>query len=128
MALLASTDFGRIGVIEDGFPLILPVNHRVAVLDGEMVIAIRTRPGNVIDRPDERVCFEVDGVDRGHDSGWSVLVRGTLRVASKGVHIDSRPLLDTARTAWLIIVPVAVTGRRLIADPLRWTFHSAGYL
>src|SRR4026209_1939227 len=76
--LLASLDVGRIAVVDHGYPLVFPINYKVAYFEGNLVVAIRTRPDNGIDRPGRPVCFEIDGVDPSHDAGWSVLVRGIL--------------------------------------------------
>ena len=67
--LLKSLDVGRIAVIDHGYPLVFPINYKVAYSDGHLVIAVRTRPDNVIDRPGRPVCFEIDGVKQGHDGG-----------------------------------------------------------
>ncbi len=88
---------------------------------------MRTRPGNVLDRPGRPACLEIDGVDPGHDGGWSVLVRGLLRPVAADERFDSRPLLAAGRDAWLVLQPTAITGRRLVAPELRWTFHPSGY-
>ena len=62
-------------------------------LDGAPVIAIRTRPGNVIDHTGELVAFEVDGVDAARDGGWSVLVHGRLSRVLPQTRFDSHPLV-----------------------------------
>jgi len=126
--LLASLDIGRIAVVDDGFPLVFPVNYRAAVFAGTFVIAIRTRPDNVIDHPGRQVCFEIDGIDASHDGGWSVLVRGVLIESSPDPDIDSRPIDSEDRDAWRIIVPARITGRRVVNRSARWSFHPAGYL
>lgn len=128
VALLAANDVGRIAVVHDGFPVALPVNYRLISLDGAPVLAIRTRVGNTIDHVDEAVGFEIDGIDPGHDGGWSVLVRGHLRAVSPSVDVDSYPLITTRRDAWRLLLPVAISGRRVRADAVRWSFHPAGYL
>jgi nitroimidazol reductase NimA-like FMN-containing flavoprotein (pyridoxamine 5'-phosphate oxidase superfamily) len=126
--LLASLDFGRIAVVDAGYPLVFPINYKLASYGGKMVIAIRTRPDNVIDRPGRAVCFEIDGIDPGHDGGWSVLVRGTLVESSPDPDRDPHPIDSKNRDAWRIIVPTHVSGRRVCNRSTRWTFHPAGYL
>jgi hypothetical protein len=126
--LLAKVDIGRVSVLDDGYPVVLPVNYKVTRLDGNPVIAIRTRPGNVVDHVDEHVGFEIDGVDAGHDGGWSVLVRGTMLGVVPEDRLDSRPLVSEGRDAWRIIVISSISGRRVLPDPLRWAYHPAGYL
>jgi Pyridoxamine 5'-phosphate oxidase len=128
LALLGGVDVGRLGVVDDdGSPVVLPVSYALVVAAGDVAVAVRTRPGNVLDRPGRPACLEIDGVDPGHDSGWSVLVRGLLRPIEPGTSIDPHPLLDERRDAWLLLEPTAITGRRLVAPELRWTFHPAGY-
>jgi Pyridoxamine 5'-phosphate oxidase len=126
--LLASLDFGRIAVVENGQPLVFPINYKVVILDGRLVLAIRTRPDNVIDQVGRAVCFEIDGVDPGHDSGWSVLVRGVLVELSPDADLDPHPIVSEGRDAWRVIVPTQISGRRVRNRLERWSFHPAGYL
>jgi hypothetical protein len=128
LALLGNLDVGRLGVVDDdGQPVVLPVSYRLVDLAGTPVVAVRTRPGNTLDRPDTPACLEIDGVDPGHDGGWSVLVRGVLRAVEPDELRDPHPLLAAGRAAWLVLVPTAITGRRLVAPEIRWAFHPAGY-
>jgi nitroimidazol reductase NimA-like FMN-containing flavoprotein (pyridoxamine 5'-phosphate oxidase superfamily) len=126
--LLASQDIGRIAVIDNGFPLVFPINYRIASFGGKIVIAIRTRTDNVIDRLGRAVCFEIDGIDASHDGGWSVLVRGTLVESSPEPDLDTHPINSEGRDAWRVIVPTHISGRRLYNRAVRWSFHPAGYL
>jgi hypothetical protein len=128
LALLASNDVGRIGTIDACGPAVFPVSYRLRVIDALVVIAIRTRPGGVLDHPGGAVCFEVDGVDSGHDGGWSVLVRGVLETIEPDAEPDPNPMLPNDRNAWRAIVPTAISGRRLVARPFRWTFDPHGYV
>ena len=59
--LLGTHEFGRIGVVADHYPLILPVNYR---LDGTTVI-IRTHPGTIERLEGEAVQRRVDGFGAG---------------------------------------------------------------
>jgi len=137
--LLRGDTVGRIAVYDDPYPLVFPVNYRLVEQDtvgrspGETWIAIRTRPGNVIDRAPMFVSFQLDGVDRVHRGGWSVLVAGTLHaVDSEAAEFrelfDPNPWLDDDRERWLVIQAARVTGRRLAAAPIEWAFSVAGYL
>ena len=140
MALLRTTEVGRIAVVADPFPVVLPVNYRVVELadsprsePGHAWIAIRTRPGNVIDRAPRYVAFEIDGIDALHRVGWSVLVSGTLErldpdAAGVRERFDPEPWIDDERHAWLAVHPVHVTGRRLPGSPGEWAFNSDAYL
>ena len=126
--LLASLDFGRIAVVENGYPLVFPINYKVVIVDGALALAIRTRPDNVIDQPGRAVCFEIDGVDASHDSGWNVLVRGVLVESPPDPDLDPRPIVSEGRDAWRVIIPTHLSGRRVCNRLQRWSFHPAGYL
>jgi hypothetical protein len=128
MQLLESNDLGRIAVVHDGSPVVFPVNYRIADYEDTKVIVIRTRTNNTIDHPDSRVAFEIDNADVSHGTGWSVLVRGVLRMISPGSDMDSYPMITDGRTAWRVIVPDEITGRRVDPDPSGWTFNPAAYL
>ena len=126
--LLSLHDIGRIAVVEDDYPLVFPINYKAVTVDARLVLAILTRPDNVIDHPGRSVCFEIDGVDAGHDGGWSVLVRGVLVEALPDPDLDLHPIVDKDRDAWRIIVPSSISGRRVYSRTERWSFHPAGYL
>jgi nitroimidazol reductase NimA-like FMN-containing flavoprotein (pyridoxamine 5'-phosphate oxidase superfamily) len=133
LTLLRDTDLGRIAFTVDEFPVVLPVNYRFADGAGsEWWLALRTRPGNVIDQAPMQVAFEIDGVDPISRRGWSVLVRGKLHHVDPApgtrAIVDSEPWLDGDRDSWLLIQPVLVTGRRLHPTPVAWAFHSRAYL
>ncbi|MEO5899052.1 MAG: pyridoxamine 5'-phosphate oxidase family protein [Ilumatobacteraceae bacterium] len=128
LVLLASNDLGRIGVVDAQGPSIFPVSYQLLVVDGDPVIAIRTRAGGVIDRRGAAVSFEIDGLDIGHDGGWSVLIRGVLEPIELDNELDQGSLLPQDHDAWRAIVPSEITGRRLLAGPVRWTFDPHGYL
>jgi nitroimidazol reductase NimA-like FMN-containing flavoprotein (pyridoxamine 5'-phosphate oxidase superfamily) len=131
-ALLAGCRVGRIGVVVDGAPVILPVNYRWVDDHQGAYVALRTRPGNIIDRASSTVAFEIDGIDELHQAGWSVLVRGTLHHLLPGAPvrhlIDSHPWLAEERDSWLVIAVDEVTGRRLAGKESEWAFHIRGYL
>ena len=134
--LLASRSVGRIAVIVDGGPVVVPVNYLLVEAHGATPgawIALRTRPGNVIDQAADGVAFEIDDIDSLHQEGWSVLVRGTLHQIDADVaHIrdrfDPQPWLDDERDVWLLIEPFAISGRRLHAAEAEWAFHIRAYL
>jgi uncharacterized protein len=73
---LRSAPVGRIAFVQDGAPVVLPVNHAV---DGTTVV-FRTTWGSKLDvaRSAGAAAFEVDGFDPTTRTGWSVLVRGTV--------------------------------------------------
>jgi hypothetical protein len=133
MEELRSAPVGRIAFTVNDFPVVFPVNYRLVETSAAPWIALRTRPGNVIDQAPMAVAFEIDGVDTERRLGWSVLVRGTLDhvdpdAAGFRERFDPDPWLGTERESWLAIAPFAITGRRLHpADPV-WAFHERAYL
>jgi len=134
--LLRSRSVGRLGFTVDGFPFVLPVNYRFIQAQGttpDAWIALRTRPGNVIDQAADDVALEIDNADTLRQDGWSVLVRGSLHeidpdAADLRERFDPYPWITAERDAWLIIEPFAVTGRRLHAPDIEWAFHARAYL
>jgi nitroimidazol reductase NimA-like FMN-containing flavoprotein (pyridoxamine 5'-phosphate oxidase superfamily) len=136
LALLRTNAVGRIAFVTDELLTVLPVNYRVVEAAGTTPgkwLALRTRPGNVIERASMMVAFEIDGIDASHRQGWSVLVRGTLAhvdpdAATFRERFDSAPWLVAERDAWLIIEPFAITGRRLHPSEPEWAFSSRAYL
>lgn len=132
LALLRSNGVGRVGIVEDDYPSILPVNYRLVELAGRKLVALRTRPGGVVDLAPRHVAFEVDGVDALHGTGWSVLVRGLLHhLGAEEMPVravfDSVPWLS-GRDTWLVIEAERITGRRIEAPTIEWAFHASAYL
>jgi nitroimidazol reductase NimA-like FMN-containing flavoprotein (pyridoxamine 5'-phosphate oxidase superfamily) len=131
--LLRNSSVGRIAVVVDDFPVVLPVNYRLVETGAPTWIAVRTRPGNILDRASMNAAFEIDNVDPVHHEGSSVLVRGTLHhvdseAADFRERFDPEPWLLAERDAWLVIAPFSVTGRRLHAAEGPWAFHPRAYL
>ena len=133
LRLLRANAVGRIGVVTNDLPVVLPVNYRVVETTGLIWIALRTRPGNVIDLASITVAFEIDGVDPLHREGWSVHVSGTLHridpdAADFRQRFDSEPWLESERDCWLVILPNAITGRQLHAAAREWVLHVQEFL
>ena len=130
---VAAASAGRIVFVTANGPISLPVNYRLVEPPSGPLLAIRTRPGNVIDEAPESVAFEIDSIDEVHHRGWSVLVRGSLVHAfpdSVGIRalLDSEPWISTDRDAWLFIDPFAITGRELHPAESEWVFRRGEYL
>ena len=128
LRLLDSQPVGRIAVVVDEFPVVLPVNYRMIETSGRTWLAVRTRPGNVLDRARMPVAFEIDGIDLRHQQGWSVLVRGVIQHVDPEAtefadRFDPAPWIETDRDAWLVIEPLAITGRRLRPPEFEWAFQ-----
>ncbi len=127
LRLLREGLVGRIGFTVDDLPVVLPVNYRLVETSAPPWIALRTRPGNVIDRAPLMTAFEVDGIDEREHRGWSVLVRGTLEpidpdAAGFRERFDPEPWIVDERDSWLAIAPFKITGRRLGAADQPWEF------
>jgi nitroimidazol reductase NimA-like FMN-containing flavoprotein (pyridoxamine 5'-phosphate oxidase superfamily) len=124
LRLLRENSVGRIAIVVDRHPVILPVNYRLVEPPSGPVVAVRTRPGNVIEQAPTGVAFEIDSIDATHHAGWSVLVRGELLHASspseKFRELYDPPSWLDDRDAWLLIDPWAITGRELRGTDLQW--------
>ena len=124
---------GRIAVVVHFAPVVLPVNYRLVETEDFTLIAVRTRPDNVIESGGPQAAFEIDDIDPVHHQGWSVLVRGTLHRLDPEApdfknRFDPHPWLVAERDAWLVIENLSITGRRLRPAVREWAFHPNGYL
>jgi nitroimidazol reductase NimA-like FMN-containing flavoprotein (pyridoxamine 5'-phosphate oxidase superfamily) len=132
--LLATRQLGRIGLVGDPFPLILPVNY---VLDGDVVV-IRTGSSKITAAAHRtRVAFEVDDVDERTRTGWSVLVQALAEeVTGAGrdelvarLHAASgSPWAPGEHGHWIRLTPEVVTGRRIVPGQLPPPFEDSAYL
>jgi len=121
-SLLDASQVGRIAMMLDEYPVVVPVNYWLVENAGAVLIAMRTRSDSLIDKGPTNVAFQVDGVDTARRQGWSVLVRGKLRHADA----DTTALCESmglqtwlaGRDSWVVIEPIGVTGRRLLATPV----------
>lgn len=133
MQHLRERSVGRIAFVVSDGPLVFPVNYRLVETVGVVWLAIRTRPGNVIDRAPVQVAFEIDEIDPLRKQGWSVLVRGTLHrvdadAADFRERFDPAPWVLNERDSWLAIAPFVISGRALHAAAIEWAFHVRAYL
>lgn len=119
--------FGRVAVNDDEGPVILPVNY---VLDGDAIV-FRTGEGTKLDAAlrGAPATFEVDGVDEPRRTGWSVLVRGTVREVTDGDEVARlrqlpiEPYPGGDRPRYVRLAAASVTGRRIplpAAMPAEW--------
>jgi uncharacterized protein len=117
LRLLAQQHVGRVAVVDDEGPAVLPVVY--ALLDGDVVF--RTAPGQklIAAALHRVVAFEVDDYDDDAQSGWSVNVVGP---AAELVHPDERARAEAlgmrvwageARDRFVRISAERVTGRRI---------------
>ena len=116
--LLAHHGFvGRLGIVVDGRPIVLPVNY---IFDADSVVfctASGTKLNAVVSRAD--VAFEVDDSSPLHHSGWSVLLRGHAEVITDPQQVARlregplRPWAKGARANWVRISLDEISGRRI---------------
>ena len=122
--LLAQNDIGRIGFVDQGSTVILPVNY--AYVAGSVLF--RTAPGSklALAAAGDRASFEIDGWERTTRSGWSVLVKGTAQemtddwLVALAERFDVEPWADSIpREHWIRIQPDEITGRWIhrLGDP-----------
>ena len=116
---LQAAKVGRVSFVDQGEPVILPVNH---ALDGEAVV-FRTAPGSKLTAADNElpVAFEVDGFDEDHRTGWSVVIGGKATTVEEPAQLARLDLLGVSpwaglaeRTHWVRIRPYSMTGREII--------------
>lgn len=132
---LTSHSIGRVGVIVDHYPLVIPVNYAV---DRDAVL-IRTAPDSVLSHADRSpVTLEVDDFDTANKSGWSVLLRGV------GIRVDPddpaeilgadaapgpTPWAPGERPLMIRIRATGISGRRIVRGAvLEWRLTSMAYL
>ncbi|HUI47394.1 MAG TPA: pyridoxamine 5'-phosphate oxidase family protein [Acidimicrobiia bacterium] len=132
LQLLREAAVGRIAVVVGADPVILPVNYRLIEPASGPYLALRTRPGNVVDHALPSVAFEIDSIDSVRHQGWSVLVRGELLHANP-VRPDQREAFDPEswlpdRDSWLLIDPWQITGRELHGAESEWQFRPGEYM
>ncbi len=120
--LLATASVGRVGLLVDGRPEILPVNF---ALDGDTIL-FRTGEGTVLNQASMTVvAFEVDHLDTETHAGWSVLVQGlgydigdTIDATSERLRrLSLMTWAPGGRQRWFQIRPDKITGRRLRVLP-----------
>jgi uncharacterized protein len=114
--LIARIQFGRVGFVVEGEPGVLPVN--CGVLDRQLVF--RTGRDTTLGELDAgtTVAFEFDHIDPIAESGWSVLVRGTIWVVddpdelARLTEFDNLdPWAPGVKDRYMKIVPTKITGR-----------------
>jgi len=113
--LLASGVVGRIAWIRGDRPFVIPVNFTV---DGT-TIHIHSTPYSTLVREvdDTLVAFQVDDIDVGSRSGWTVVAQGRAEIRYPGALTPPGPSVDVwpaGPKAVTIVIDVAeVSGRRL---------------
>lgn len=113
--MLSSQSIGRVAFFHGGRVEVFPVNY--ALHENQILFA--TNPGRKLNGLAQgEVVFEVDWIDSGSRSGWSVVIRGTARVVTE---VDSAAgMIQMPWRSWagtkdcmVIIQPQSITGRRV---------------
>jgi uncharacterized protein len=115
--LLRGHVVGRVGFVDEGKPSVLPVNY---VVD-EGTIVFRTARHTTLHAAGGAgaVAFEIDGTDVNAETGWSVLVKGSMAEVVDDAELEAirrLPLWPWApddRDQWMRITPETVTGRAI---------------
>jgi uncharacterized protein len=133
-ALLGTRQVGRLGVVAEHYPLILPVNYALE----RNVIVIRTGVGTKHSYAlHANITFEVDQIDEVTHAGWSVLVKGLAEeitpahsdeIVERTMGADPKPWAPGEHEHWMRLIPHYVSGRRLTPGALADFFEAAAYL
>ena len=119
---LLTTPVGRLAFMNEGEPVVFPVNHAVDGVD----VVFRTSWGSklLVAETSGTVAYEVDGYDSPSESGWSVVVKGTAQLVYENVDTDRYNQLGLRSWPdreglgfWVRIRPVEITGREVIPPP-----------
>lgn len=119
LELLRKGSVGRLAVVIDGQPHILPLNYAA---DEKGVIVFRTADLTAASKADlAHVAFEIDEIDVARRQGWSVAVHGFgLRIddaidrdSQRYLRLPVHPWVPGQRDRWFKITPAEITGRRL---------------
>jgi len=114
--LLRSASIGRVAYNDHAGPVVLPVNYAV---DGRSVVIRTSASGELASHlPSTVVAFEADETDDFTQSGWSVLVRGSVEkvgpAGPRDPEAQPEPWPAGERSLLLRVTPSQVSGRRLL--------------
>ena len=121
LRLLAASRFGRLAVaLSDGVPVIRPVNY---VFDQpSQAVVFRTADGSKLHSVllAGEAAFEIDGVDEGSRTGWSVIIHGVAEEVTNQTEIrrldalGATPWAPGRKRHWVRIRARTVTGRQIV--------------
>ena len=108
---------GRVCFVRGDDPCVLPVNYGVV----DEAIVFRTAIDTSLHRVPSgaAVAFEIDETDETSETGWSVVVQGTLAEITGEADCDEtnalavHPWAPGRRDRWMKITPSHVTGRAI---------------
>lgn len=118
LELLAGDCVGRLILVRGSAPEIFPMNY---AMDGEAIV-FRTDPGTKLAIGARApACFEIDGFDRDHRTGWSVAVYGRMEEVTRFdaatwervQRLAVEPWAGGTKEHWLRLMPDRISGRRL---------------
>jgi nitroimidazol reductase NimA-like FMN-containing flavoprotein (pyridoxamine 5'-phosphate oxidase superfamily) len=120
-ALLAASPVGRLGFLDHGEPMVLPVTIGL----WERSVVFSTDAGSKLDaaimsRP---VVIEIDEWDAETRQGWSVVVKGLALIvhepreiaALDRLHVTSWVRPGSPKT-WVRVLPNEISGRRIVPE------------
>src|SRR5437763_16311750 len=90
--LLRGATIGRLVVPTPNFPTVDPVSF--AVVEGELVLAVRAGSAGDALPVGSPVAFEADVLDHGRRGGWSVVVTGAVEDLDPDVAEIVKPMLS----------------------------------
>ena len=117
--LLGRAPMGRLAMVRNGEPIVLPVNHGV----DDMSVVFRTTWGSklVAAQQQSLVAFEADDADEERRGGWSVLVTGRASIVSDPDEVERLERLGVPMwlgvdedTLWVRITPNEISGRAIV--------------
>lgn len=121
--LLRSHSVGRIALTDHGQPLIFPVNYAA----DDRAVVFKTAPGmKLTEAPMSKVAFEIDEVDTGAGTAWSVMVQGVAyeitsaldRLSERLRTLVVQPMAPGERENWVAVMRHQISGRRFrLSDP-----------
>ena len=122
VALLRAKDVGRLVVVDNGRPLIFPVNY---AMDGDAPV-FRTASGTKLWAASRSpVAFEIDEVDSQTKAGWSVVVHGVAQeitafdageLQARVYGLPVHPWAKGDKPSIVRIAPRLITGRRVVQE------------
>ena len=113
----------RLGYVDTEGPVVVPVNIAV---DGVQRIVFRTAGDGPLARLDrQQVAIEVDGIDAGRRTGWSILVRGIARDVTDATDVSAATARAQPVDCWapgdrdrtFVVIPLSVTSRTIPVGP-----------
>lgn len=121
LRLLAANQFGRLAVnLGTGVPVIRPVNY---IFDQPtQSVVLRTARGSKLYAllHSAQAAFEIDGIDEGSRTGWSVIIHGVTEELTHPMDIQRldalglQPWAPGHKAHWVHIRAWTVSGRRIV--------------